>query len=895
MKAWLRLLRSRRAERELDAELRDHLERQVADYLSAGYSEAEARRRSRLEFGGLDQVKELCRDVRGTRIIEEVVQDVRYALRLLVKAPGFSVVAVATLALGIGTNSAVFSLTDALLLRPLPVTRPEELVQLIRMQGAQSGGHFSYPQARNLAEQPNLFTSICAFGHDNVNVGPIAQVEPVRAAWVTGSYFETFGVAPIAGRSLGPVDDRPGAAPVVVITDRYWQRQFGRDPAALGRSVLIEGVPVEIVGVTPPGFAGAIVGESADLTIAINARPQLLPERSFLGPGARWLKIMARPRASLEREELEAGMNVAWTQWLTASISPKASPEERARLLASSLDVQSAATGASDLRGPFRQPLYVVMALVTLVLLIACVNVANLLLSRAAVRQREMAMRLALGAGRGRILRQMLTESAMLTAAGAAIGVLLGPYGSRALVALMSGSSFGPDGDSAIVLDLAFNWRMFAFTALLAGATTLLFGALPAIRASSLEPTIALEVGSGRISEPRRWLAGGLVTGQVALSLLLLIGAGLFVRTLQNLRSLERGFRHEGMLVIDVDATRAVPQATGEDARRLNGDAMQAFNQQVFEFAARQGGVRSATMAAVTPLLGGGITQNATVNGRPVEGEVHFNLVGPRFFEVMATPLVHGREFTSADSDAEIPTVAIVNEAFARAHFAGADPVGQRVTHGAGKELQIVGLVRDAVYESLRQTPPPTMYVPFNRRDARMTLILYTPGAVAEAASAIRREIQPKLGGKPLRIRTLTAQLESSLISERMMATVASAFGVLALGLAAVGLYGLLAYWVNRRTHEIGIRVALGALRGQVVRLVLGDAVRMLALGTLIGIPAAWLLARSMASLLWGLEASDVPTFAGAVALLVAAGLLAAWIPARRAARVNPVVALRAE
>jgi predicted permease len=895
MNFWTRLLRSRRVERELDAELRDHIECQVAEYISDGCSEDEARRRARLEFGGLDQVKELCRDARGTRLIDEIVHDLRYALRLFVKAPGFSTVAVVTLALGIGATGAVFGLIDALVLRPLPVSRPEELVQLLRVQGGQSGEHFSYPQAQNLAGQSDLFSMLCAFGHDNVNVGPASTVEPLRAAWVTGSYYQTLGVAPIAGRLLAPSDDRPGAPPVVVITDGYWLRQFGRDSAALGQSVLIEGVAVPIVGVTPPGFAGAIVGEAAELTMALNARAQLLPERSFLGTGSRWLKVVARPRSPLTHDELKAGLNVVWTQWVTATLSPKASPEERARQLASSLDVRSAATGASELRGLFRQPLFVMMALVTMVLLIACVNVANLLLSRAAVRGREMAMRMALGAGRGRIVRQLLTESAMLTAAGAAVGMILGTYGSEALVALMSGTSLGPDEADAIVLDLAFNWRMFAFTTLLVGATTMLFGMIPAIRTSKVDPTIALYVGSSRIAEPRRWVAGALVTAQVSLSLLLLVGAGLFVRTLHNLRSLDRGFRHENMLLIDVDATRAIPPTRGADARQPNGAAFRAFNQEVFDAAQRLPGVKAATMAAVTPLLGGGISQNITVNGRRIDDEVHFNRVGPGFFALMQTPVMLGREFTAEESDRDVTDVAIVNEAFVRRHFAGANPLEQRVSHGTSKDLHIVGVVKDAVYESLRQEPPPTMYVPFTQRASTMSLILYAPGAAAEVASALQRDIQPKLGGKPLRIRTLTAQLEGSLIRERLMASVASALGVLALALAAVGLYGLLAYWVSSRTHEIGIRIALGAVRTHVLRLVLGDAVRMLTLGTIVGVPAAWALARSLSSLLFGLEASDVATFSGAIAVLVSTGLLAVSIPARRATQVNPLLALRAE
>ena len=738
MRFWVRLLRRPRVEAELDAELRDHVERQVADYIEAGLSEAEARRKVRLEFGGLDQIKELCRDVRGTRPIEELLQDLRYAARGFRKSPGFTAVAVLTLALGIGANMAVFALIDALLLRPLPVRDPQELVTLLRIQGGQPSESFSYPQVRHLAEQAEIFSALCGFNGDTFNVGPPDAMEPTGGVWVTGSYYATLGVSPLAGRLLAPEDDRAGATPAAVITDRYWARRFGRDAGAIGQALQIEGVPVTIVGVTPPEFSGAVVGEAADITLTINVRPQLQPESaSFLGANARWLRILARPRRGVSQDELRARLGVNWAQWLQSQVSPTMSAAARARALSPTLDVRSGATGASSLRGQFREPLLASMALVSLVLLIACVNVANLLLARATIRRREIALRLAIGAGRGRILRQLLTESALLASAGAVLGVTIASIGGRALVGLMAGSQGGPDGPVGVALDLALNWRMLAFTIFVAGSTTVLFGIAPALRASMVAPVIALNAGSNRIADPRRWVASALVSAQVALSLLLLIGAGLFVRTLQNLRTLDRGFRHEDVLLVDIDASRS----------GYRGAALRAFNQDVLAFAERLPGVAIATASAVTPLQGGGISLPITVNGqRTGDGEMHFNNVGPRFFEALDTPVVLGREFTPRDT-ADGPGVAIVNEAFVRQHMPGGNPLGQRVAVTGARELQVVGVVKDAVYETLRDAPPPTVYAPLLQRGGGgMSLVLYAPGALAPVASAIRAEVQPKLG-----------------------------------------------------------------------------------------------------------------------------------------------------
>jgi putative ABC transport system permease protein len=884
-----RWLRRNRLESQLDAELRDHIERQVADYIREGASEADARRRVRLEFGGLDQVKELCRDARGTRLVEELAQDFRYAYRIFLKSPGFAIVGVITLALGIGANMAVFTLVDAVLLRQLPVRDPEQLVLLRRIQSQQSSQHFSYPQIERFAQQRQLFSSLSAIGTDRVAVGPLDAPEATAAVWVTGEYYQTLGVTPAAGRLLTPQDDEPGATPVAVISDNLWMRRFGRAADALGRSLLIEGTPVEIVGVTPPRFNGVMVGEGADITLPIHARPRLQPERAdFLGPPAFWLIALGRPQPGLSHDQLKAQLATVWQQVLNETTSTLISGA-RTRLLASTLEVDSGATGWGRLRDRFRERLLASMALVTVVLLIACVNVANLLLARATSRQRELALRLAMGASRGRVVRQLVTESGLLSVAGAALGSVLAFAGSRALVALVQSAPAGPDS-AGIVLDLTPDWRMFAFTTLLATATTALFGIVTALRAGRVEPVLAMTIGSARNAERSGRLGTALVSIQVALSLLMLITAGLFGQTLRNLQTLDRGFRHDEVLLVGIDHSR-----TG-----LSGPALKAFFDEQVASVERITGVRAASLAAITPLQGGGISQSVALNGQPIADEVYYNNVGPRYFDALRTPLILGRDFTPEDATSR-GGVAIVNESFVRQYLPDGSPLAARLQVGGfrvgGKrDLQIVGVVKDAVYETLRVAPPPTVYGPFVQRSAgNVTLVVYAPGAVAPVAAAIRAQLQPTLAGRVLRIRTLTAQLDSSLAQERLMASVATVFGALALALAAIGLYGLLAYWVSRRTHELGIRMALGAARSAVLHLVLRDAARMLLLGTALGLAVAAGVTRYLSSMLFGLTRNDPVTIGGSIAILALVGIAAAALPARRATRVDPLVALRAE
>ncbi|MGH9218092.1 MAG: ABC transporter permease, partial [Vicinamibacterales bacterium] len=519
---WRRLINRDRLEDQLDAELRDHFERLVTEYRQQGQAEAEARRRARLEFGGLDQVKEACRDVRGARWLEETGQDIRHGVRGFLKAPGFTFIAVLTLALGIGANLAIFNVVDALLLRPLPVPNAQRLITITRWIENSSSESFSYPQVRALADRRDLFASLCGIGGATLFTGSPEALEPVGAALVSGKYFETLGITPFMGRLLSAGDDQPGAAPVVVISHSYWLRRFAGDASIIGRTLLLEGQQVPIVGVTPPGFEGAMIGHRADVTAAIHAQAKLQPEDDG-GTSAdqRWLLVLAVPAPTLTRDQLQSRLDVAWRQLLEATTPTTLSADARRRALSMTLSVENGVNGTSRLRGPMRMPLVVAYALVTLVLLIACVNVANLLLARGAARAREIALRLAIGASRGRILRQLLVESATLAAAGTAVGVWIAWFGSDAIADVIAARSAGPDASEA-ALAVAPNARVFGVTALIAAATTLIFGIVPAWRASVTAPGVA--ANGGRVAESHGRLASALIVAQVSLSLILVIG-----------------------------------------------------------------------------------------------------------------------------------------------------------------------------------------------------------------------------------------------------------------------------------------------------------------------------------------------------------------------------------
>ena len=874
------LFHRQRAEQALDDELQEFIDMSAADKVRDGLSPSQARRLAVLELGGAEQVKERVRIHRHGGWLDEIGRDVRYALRMFVRNPGFTGVIVVTLALGIGANTAIFSLIDALMLRWLPVRNPQELVQVsLQAPGARSAGGATLSSAivGAVADQREIFSSVGGFSRFTFDVGPPGALGTVSGAIVTGGYYETLGLNALVGRLLTAEDDVPGAPLVAVASYGYWDRQLGGSPDAIGQPLLINGVPVTVVGVSPRGFVGATVGFIADITIATAALPQVSPSAApLLGKGNFWLRALARPRDGVSIGQATARLNAVWPQISDAVIAPHWSADRRKAMASSVFGLSRGGTGWTYLREVYRKPLLVLMAVVGLVLFIACANVASLLLARASARQREIAVRLAIGAGRGRIVRQLLIESTLLSLIGAAFGIGLAWACGRFLVNMIS------TGADQVVFDLAPNWHILAFTSTVAIATGVFFGAAPAFQSTATGSSAALR-GSARMSASTGRLLPSLVSAQVALSLVLLAGAGLFVRTLQNLQNLDPGFNPQGVLLAELTGRRtAAPLPLLEDVLRLPG-------------------VMSASLTTHTPLSGAVWSEPAVPAGQgiPERDNAYFIGAGSGFFATMQVHVVSGREFTERDS-AQSPPVAIVNEVFAQRHFGNRNPVGQHLSanvRGERRDLEIVGLARNTKAAGLRAAPPPTVYVAYAQLtgDFPTTLAVRASGSIGRVAAALQQTVRSKVPGAAIEVFPLSAQVEATIVQERMMATLAAGFGLLALTLACVGLYGLLAYSVAQRTKEIGIRMALGAQGRWVIALVLRGGARLVLIGVALGLPLAWVASRWVKSLLFGLTPTDPAVIVGAVVLLTAAAQIAAYLPARRASRLDPLVALRDE
>ena len=878
--------RRRARERELDREIRDHLELEAEEQRARGLNADAARHAAERVFGNAALAAEDTRAVWGLATLDRLRQDVRYGFRTLRKNVAFTAAAVLSLALGIGANTAIFSLMNALILRLLPVHDPQGLVQVLLVEQGRPGNSFGYPAIRALAERHDVFANLCGFSAAFFNLVSKDGAERASGAWVTGGYYPTLELQPVVGRLLAPSDDMLGAPPVVVLSYEFWDRRFGRNPNAVGLTLPIEGKEVTIVGVSPPGFAGANVGNGADLTLALGVLPQLYPERRTqqLESGSQWLRVLGRLEPGMSMEQGKARLAVIWPQLAPIATTPRMNPERRRVILASTLDLIPGGTGFSYIREQFRKPLRILMAISGLVLLIACANFANLLLARGMARSKEISLRFAIGAGRGRVIRQLLTESLMLSLAGAALGAVLAGIASRGLVQLLSEAR--RDG---VFLDLHPDMAVLLFTTAIALITGILFGLAPAMRATASGPATALKADAGITPRSRSRLLASLVVVQVALSLLLVIGAGLFVRTLRNLEQLDPGFRRDGVLLVNLDARRAGYR--GAQAAALYEDLRQRF--------ARLPGVVTVSLSHNTPLSGGIITDPISINGQPPTGSSHFNRVSPGFFETFGTPVVLGRDFGAQDIQGA-PAVAIVNEAFVHRYLQGVPPLGQHVAIGGpnGEPAEIVGVVKATVAMSLREAAPPAVYLPYAQdpeQAAWASLEIHAVGSLSQIAAAVNDELRTQFQQTPVQaeIVPLNQQVARTLVQERLLAALGTCFGVLALLLAGVGLYGMLAYSVTRATSEIGIRMALGADRGEVLWLVLRSALGLTGLGIVMGIPLAWAVSRWIASMLFGLGANDPVTILGATLLLLLAATVAAWLPARRATRVDPMVALR--
>jgi putative ABC transport system permease protein len=818
---------------------------------------------------------------------------VRDALRSLRAAPVVSGVAILSLALGIGANTAMFSILDTLLLRSLPVVQPERLAMVGQMPNALRTS-WTNPIWEAIRDRPDLFDGALAWSSTRFNLAQGGQTQYVDGLWTTGRYFEVLGVRPILGRMLTPADDTRGGGPdgaVAVISYSYWQGRFGGAADAIGRTVTIERVPFTIVGVAPPDFFGLDVGRTFDLAIPLGTEPLIRGKESSLDRRSSWwLNVIVRLRPDQSLTEATAALRAAQPQIREATMPQDWREDDKKTYLREALTLDPAATGHSALRARYQRPLTTLMVVVGLVLLIACANIANLLLARATARRHELSIRLALGASRARLARQLLAESLLLSGLGAMFGLLFAQWFSRLLVRQLSTST------QNVFLDLSLDWRVLAFTAGVTVATAVLFGTVPAMRAARVQPNDAMkEQGRGIVGQHRFALGNILVVVQVALSLILVVAAGLFVRTFASLANLQLGFDRGPILVAYLNA----------QPLQLEPDARRDLFLRLREAAAATPGTERAALSVVTPI------SNSTwswrleqLDGRPIASDdrgVFINFVSPDWFKTYGTRFLAGRDFTDADR-LGATNVVIVNEAFARKFTGGANPIGRRVREPArpsapNPEREIVGYVADAAYRALREPVPPTMYVPFAQNPTPPSSASISVRAAAGSPSLLTNSVAASLlrvhSGLSITFRPLTEQVNASLTQERLVAMLSGFFGGLALLLAGLGLYGVTSYAVSRRRTEIGIRMALGAAPRGVVGMVLMRVAVLVAIGVVLGSAAGLWASKFVTTLLFGLPARDPVTFAGAALVLAAIGTLAGWIPAMRAARIDPAIVLR--
>jgi predicted permease len=842
----------------------------------------------------------MARDSLDTRTMDDLARDLRFALRTFGKAPAFTAVVLLTLGLGIGANTAIFTLMDQILFRLLPVKDPGRLV-ILDAPGPFSGAshrHFetlnplSHPMFEAFRDKADVFSGVLANYNVPLHVTVSGQTDRVDGALVSGTFFDVLGLRPAAGRLFTADDDRtPGAHPVVVLTHGFWTRRFAADPKVVGLSMSVNGHPMTVVGIAPPGFHGLGVGEPADAFVPLTMQREVIPTwtRGIGDWRVRWLTVIARLKDGVSLEQAKAGANVLYAQLLQEDLQRIDTRSERFRteFLKKRLELLPGGRGVSSLREESQAPLLLLMGMVALVLMIACANVANLLLARASSRQREVAVRLALGASRARLMRQLLVESLALSLAGGALGLALSVWTAEALVRAL------PYEAAARVLSTTPDLRVALFALALSVLTGIAFGLAPAVQSTrpELAPTLKNEAGSVLGGAAPFRFRKGLVVAQVTLSLLLLIGAGLFTRSLMNLRRLNPGFEPQSILTFSVD-----PALNGYPSeRRL------AVLKQIQDEIAAEPGVRSVSMAEVALMTNSDESSTVAVEGYEAkEGEnmnPNFNGVGTQFFSTLGIPLLAGRDFTDADR-LGAPKVAIVNQTFARYFFGDKDPLGRRFSRGRSKEkdILIVGVVRSGKAGSLREEPLRFVYVPYAQDPDVGAMTFYARSAmdVEALAPRLRALVQKVDATLPVKnLKTMSAQIGESLFADRLVAALSAAFGALATLLAALGLYGVMSYAVAQRTREIGIRVALGADRRRVLGMVLKEVAVLAGIGVVVGLPSGYALGRLVQSQLFGLTARDPLTFALATLTLVATALLAGYLPAARAARVQPMVALR--
>jgi predicted permease len=856
-----------RGDEDFRQEVESHIALEADRLISEGLPPGEARDAARRAFGNVAAATERYYESRRAVSLTDLGRDVRYGLRLLTRHPGFTAVAVLTLALGIGANTAIFSLINSVMLRPLPVREPGRLAVV-------GGIGRGFPAWEWLRKEAGRFESVAAWGLSQFDLSSGGETRWVDGLWASGSFFDTLGVPAIIGRTLIDGDDKPGAPPVTVISYGFWQRQFGGSPDVVGRLLPINRTAFTIVGVTPPDFFGPVVGRTFDVVVPLSTFGLIMPE-AWLDTNFGFLTMMVRLKPD---QTLGDG---------TAGLSP--------------MTLVPTASEQSYFRGQYSRPLYTLMAVVGLVLLVACATIANLLLARASARRQEMTIRLAIGGSRWRLVRQLFTESLVLALCGAAGGVFIASLGSRFLVAQLSAESALTTGRVAygsarLFLDVSTDWHVLAFTTMVALGTALLCGVAPAVRASGIAPIDVLKEG-GPVSDGGGRAASGFVIAQLALSLVLVVAASLLIRTFWSLATLHLGFEPDRVLIVDIDAGR----------NEIDAGARLALYKRALDVVRGVPGVSAAALSNATPATRGGLFMPVALSGAsPINATLM--VVSPGLFRTFGTPLVAGRDFTAGDRRAA-PPVVMVNQSFVRSMPKGLSAVGSTVAvpmREMPARLQIVGVVADTAAWPLRDPIPPAVFLPLEQADEMLLELSLEeqglslsmraddrpPQLLTRQVAATLGEVDPRLA---LTFRSPAAEIAASLTQERVIALLSGLFGVLAVGLAALGLYGVTSYAVVRRRTEIGIRIAVGAASLDVIRLVLGQSMAVTVAGIVLGLAGATAVTRYLEGLLFGLTPLDPGTFASVSLLFLVISMVAAFIPARRATRVDPVVTLRAE
>jgi predicted permease len=822
-------------------------------------------------------------------MFDDVLQDVRYAIRALRSSPGFSAIAILSLALGIGANTAIFSLINAVILKTLPVNHPEQLIQLVMKN--ENGTTFTNPIWEQVRDRQDVFSGAFAYSPIQLNLAGGGEVRNASASWVSGDFFSTLGVQPLLGRTFTAADDKRGCPAIAVLSHDFWQKEYGGAADVFERRLTLSSHPVRIVGVAPPGFNGIQVGEAVEIYLPLCAEGTLVRENSALDKRANWwVWVFARLKPGIGEQQALARMNMLAPQLFAATMPAGYPPEARKFHLDRRFKLLPGAAGYSSIRRDYTAALYALMAAVGVVLLIACANVANLLISRASARRKEIAIRMAIGAGRARLIRQLLTESLLLSSMGAVLGVLFAEWASRMLVRFLDTSN------STVVLDLSIDLRVLAFTIAVAVATGILFGLAPAWQGTHVDPHSAMKATARGVVESHARFGIGkmLVMAQVALSLVLLVGAGLMLKTFAKLATLDTGFDKNQVLLIRVDPRYAsVPLD-----RRL------PLYQELQQRLGAIPGVRSASFADITPVGGSSSNQIVHVEGYVPKSRkdmvVWTNSISPGFFATTETPLIAGRDFNEHDT-LHAPLVAVIDESMASKFFGSPlSAVGKTFRNGWNEisgPIQIIGVVKDTKYTSLRAEGEAIAYYPLSQLPPMRwaNFVLRANGSASSLIPSVKAAVDEVNHDITLQFRTLALQVDESLGRERLLATLSGFFGALALGLAVIGLYGVMSYNVARRRNEIGIRIALGAEQARVLRMVLGEVVILLVAGLALGLAVAVFSTRLLAGFLYRLEPNDPTTLVTACVVLAVSAVVAGLLPARRAANLDPMTALREE